>query len=453
MKKAISPIDGRDEKKADKLRKFFSEEGLIFFRVFVEIKWLLFLSQEKKIPLREIKGKEKKILNDIIDNFSIQDSDKIKKIEKITNHDVKAVEIFLREKLKKTSLKDAIEWIHFAATSEDINNIAWSLILKKSIQKVILPQINEVCRYICLCAQQWKSVAQLARTHGQPASPTTVGKEFLVFAKRLQRQIKQIQNQEFLAKFAGATGNFSAHFCAFENIDWINLSEKFIKSFTLNNNPVVTQIEPHDFIAEISHLFIRLNTILIDFSRDIWGLISFNFFKQKVIAGEVGSSTMPHKVNPIDFENAEGNLGIANTLFNYFAQKLPISRLQRDLSDSTVLRNLGVAFSHSFLAYQRLLKGICKLEINSQKIQTDLQNHPEILAEAVQTIMRAEGIENPYEKLKKFTRGKKISLNDFYKFVQKSELSNKSKNKLLKIKPENFTGLAEEIVERFNINP
>ena len=449
MKKAISPLDGRYENSLNPLRDFFSEESLIFFRVVVEIKWLVFLSDRADISLRTFSAAEKKILQKILDDFSEKDAARVKKIEKTTNHDVKAVEYFLKEKIENTSLKAVSEWIHFALTSEDVNNLAYCLMIKKSVQKVLLPALKNLETAFFDRAKKWKTVSMLARTHGQPASPTTMGKEFLIFARRISRQNDFLKSQTFFGKIAGASGNFNAHLVAFPDADWLDISEKFVKTLKLEWNPVVPQIEPHDFLGEISHLFSRLSTIFIDAARDIWGYISLGFFRQKAVAGEVGSSAMPHKINPIDFENAEGNFGIAISLFSHFAAKLPISRWQRDLTDSTVLRNFGVAFGHFFLALKSFEKGLSKLEICPEKMAADLQQNPEILAEAAQTAMRAENIKNPYEKLKNLSRGKKMDLKIFREFVKNSELSAAAKKRLLDLTPEKYIGLAAEICEKF----
>lgn len=448
---ALSPLDGRYAEKLNDLRPFFSEEALMRFRVLVEIEWLLFLSAENDISaLRKVTTEETHFLRNIPQNFSQEDAERIKAIEKTTNHDVKAVEYFLKEKVQQTSLVDILEWIHFSLTSEDVNNLAYALLVKESVQNVLLPLLQQGEEQLRENAKQWKSVSLLSRTHGQPASPTTMGKEFLIFATRLQRQIHQLEAQEFLGKLAGASGNYNAHLIAFPQADWLRISESFVTSLGLSWNPVVPQIEPHDFLAEISHLFVRINTIFLDASRDLWGYISLGFFRQQLKEGEVGSSAMPHKVNPIDFENAEGNIGIANALFSHFAEKLPISRWQRDLSDSTVLRNIGVAFGHHLLAVQSFLRGLGKLKIDENAIAHDLSCHPEVLAEAVQTVLRARGAEAPYEKLKVLTRGKTISLELFRSFVQSlSDLSDEDKHHLLELVPEKYTGLAEQIVDRF----
>ncbi len=449
MHNALSPLDGRYEKKLDALRPYFSEESLNKYRCLVEIKWLITLGARADVPCRVLLSSECEMLESIIRDFSQSDAEQIRSIEVVTNHDVKAVEYFLKAQIAETSLADISEWIHFALTSEDVNNLAYALMLKDATEKVLLPTIKGLEDKLFALAQDWKALPMLARTHGQPASPTTMGKEFLIFAARIRRQRQFLQQQEFLGKFAGASGNFNAHVIAISEADWLTISKEFVESFDLTWNPVVSQIEPHDFIAELSHTLSRINTINIDFARDIWGYISIGFFRQKTKAGEVGSSAMPHKVNPIDFENAEGNFGLSNALFNHFAEKLPISRWQRDLTDSTVLRNLGVAFGHQLLALQSLQKGMSKLDIAPEIMISDLEKNPEVLAEAVQSVLRAERIEKPYEKLKELTRGKRISLADFQAFVEDLSIPIDQKERLKQLTPRQYIGLAVEIVERF----
>jgi adenylosuccinate lyase len=453
MKHAISPLDGRYEKDIESLRHYFSEEALMRYRVLVEIRWFEHLASRSDIPLlRDISEEERTLLESVFSHFSDSDASRIKEIEKTTNHDVKAIEYFLKEKIADSSLAELSEWIHFSLTSEDVNNLAYALMLKKALHEIILPELEKLMDMIGELSRTHASVAMLSRTHGQPASPTTLGKEFLIFAHRLQRQLRQLKNQEFFGKLAGASGNFNAHVIAFPNADWLDISQTFVESLGLSWNPVVPQIEPHDFIAELSHILLRVGTIGIDFSRDIWGYIALRFFRQKLKEGEVGSSAMPHKVNPIDFENAEGNFGIGNSLFSHFAQKLPISRWQRDLSDSTVLRNVGVAFGHHFLALKNLQKGLGKLEINTLEISKDLDSNREVLAEAVQTVMRANGMKNPYETLKQMTRGKSLSQKDYSDFILTLELPQKQQAQLLDLTPEKYTGLAEAICKKFAKN-
>ena len=447
MHNPISPLDGRDRASVEVLQEFFSEKALMFFRVKVEIAWFEFLAREGFF--RSIAAGERKFLRALVQEFSQADFEAIKKIESRTNHDVKAVELFLRDKFSTNSLADLSEWIHWALTSEDVNNLAWALILQGASTGIFQKELAQVERELLEFSRKFKATPMLSRTHGQPASPTTLGKEFLVFATRLHRQLAQMQSQEFLGKFAGATGNFNAHAVTFPQKDWIALAGKFVESLNLKFNPVCTQIEPHDFVAEISHNFFRANTILIDLCRDIWEMISRNFFTQKVVKNETGSSAMPHKVNPIDFENCEGNCGLANALFAHFATKLPISRLQRDLSDSTVFRNLGVAFGHTLLALRKLQKGLGKLQVNENALLQDLQSHPEVLAEAVQSVMRSCGVPDSFMKLKEFSRGKQISLEILREFVAKLEIESSQKARLLALLPENYLGKAEEMCERF----
>lgn len=450
MHNALSPLDGRYKNKLNPLRKYYSEEALIYYRILVEIRFLQMLAAEKAIGhCRELTAEENIFLENILENFGEADAAHVKEIEKTTNHDVKAIEYYLKEKIKGTPLEELNEWIHFSLTSEDVNNLSYALMLKESVDNILLPELTKVYDNLRKRAHTWKNIPMLSRTHGQPASPTTVGKEFAIFSARLARQIQHIESQQFLGKLAGASGNFNAHKVAFPEADWLKISQDFVESLGLTWNPVVPQIEPHDFIAELSHSFLRAGTITIDLSRDIWGYIALKFFKQKTIEGEVGSSAMPHKVNPIDFENAEGNMGIANALFGHFAEKLPISRWQRDLTDSTVLRNLGVAFGHHFLALQNLQKGLGKLEVNEVVLAQDLENHPEILAEAVQTVMRAAGIPNPYETLKEMTRGKAMTMEQFTEFVETLDISEEQKEILRNLTPGKYIGIAEEIAEKF----
>ncbi len=449
MENALSPLDGRYANKIAALKPYFSEEALNKYRCLVEIKWLITLAQRADVPCRNLAASEIEEIEIIAKDFSADDANKIREIEVVTNHDVKAVEYFLKEKIAKSSLADISEWIHFGLTSEDVNNLAYALMLKDSVEQIILPAVKQLECVLFALASEWKAIPMLARTHGQPASPTTMGKEILIFAARIRRQCEFLEAQQFLGKFAGASGNFNAHVIALPDADWLSISQEFVESFGLTWNPVVAQIEPHDFIAELSHTLSRINTIGIDFARDVWSYISIGFFRQKTKAGEVGSSAMPHKVNPIDFENAEGNFGLANALFGHFAEKLPISRWQRDLTDSTVLRNLGVAFGHLFLALGSLQKGISKLEIAPEAMAADLEKNPEILAEAVQSILRAEGVEKPYEKLKALTRGKQVLLDDFRAFVQDLTITETSRRRLLELTPAVYVGLSAEIVDRY----
>ena len=398
---ALSPVDGRYGSKTESLRPIFSEFGLIRHRVLVEVRWLQALARHEGISeVPALSSHADRLLNDIIEKFSGQDAQRVKNIESTTNHDVKAVEYFLKEKINGNAELEAVsEFFHFACTSEDINNLAYALMLSEARKQTLLPLMDDVIRAITDLAHRYADEPMLARTHGQTASPTTIGKEMANVAARLQRQREQIANVPMLGKMNGAVGNYNAHLVSYPDVDWPALSREFIAGIGLEINPYTTQIEPHDFMAELFDCQARFNTILIDFSRDVWGYISLGYFKQKTVAGEVGSSTMPHKVNPIDFENAEGNMGIANALLSHLAAKLPVSRWQRDLSDSTVLRNIGVAIGHVVIACESCLKGIGKLEINKDRTAADLDASWEVLAEALQTVMRRYGIEKPYEKL------------------------------------------------------
>lgn len=447
---AISPLEGRYFDKVKGLRAIFSEFGLMKFRVLVEIRWLQMLTTHGN--LAEIPSPSKKAeqqLNAIIENFSEKDAERIKEIEKITNHDVKAIEYFIKEKISaNTELTKISEFIHFGCTSEDINNLAYALMLKTARSECLLPALNELIASLKNLAHAYADTPMLARTHGQPATPTTVGKEMANVIARLNRQIEQITTTTLLGKLNGASGNYNAFVIAYPETDWQMLSKNFVTQLGLTWNAYTTQIEPHDFIAELFAMLIRINTILIDFNRDMWGYISINYFKLKLVADEVGSSTMPHKINPIDFENSEGNLGIANALLEHMATKLPISRWQRDLTDSTVLRNMGVAIAHSILAYSATSKGLSKLTINEESIAMDLEEHWEVLAEAVQTVMRRYGIEQPYEKLKTFTRGQIITKSLLHKFISDLPLPEQVKQSLLKIKPSDYIGCATDLAKR-----
>ncbi|MDH5518056.1 MAG: adenylosuccinate lyase [Gammaproteobacteria bacterium] len=443
---AISPVDGRYGNKTADLRTIFSEYGLIYHRTLVEVRWLQALAAEAAISeVPALSEQANARLNSIVSDFSISDAERVKEIERTTNHDVKAVEYFLKEKISGNSELEAIsEFIHFACTSEDINNLSYALMLLNGRKDALLPLADQVIAHIKSLALEYAEQPMLSRTHGQPASPSTMGKEFANVVYRLQRQRDQIDSVAIMGKINGAVGNYNAHLSAYPEIDWAGFAEKFVNSLGLQFNPYTIQIEPHDYMAELFHAISRFNTILIDISRDIWGYISIGFFKQKTIAGEVGSSTMPHKVNPIDFENAEGNLGVANALFDHLALKLPISRWQRDLTDSTVLRTLGVGFGHSNIAYSSLLRGLSKLEINAEKLNQDLSENLEVLAEPIQTVMRRYGIEKPYEKLKELTRGKRINQQDLETFINKLEIPQQAKDQLLTLTPHNYIGNAIE---------
>ncbi len=446
---AISPVDGRYGSKVKALRPIFSEFGLIKYRVTVEVRWLQKLAQTAQInEVPHFSDQANQLLNNIVENFSEEDALRIKSIEATTNHDVKAVEYFLKEKIAdNTELNAITEFIHFACTSEDINNLSHGLMLKECREQVLLPEIDKILAAIKALAIEYKNIPMLCRTHGQPASPSTMGKEMANVYVRLQRQREQIANIEILGKINGAVGNYNAHVSAYPEVNWHEFSQHFVESLGLNWNAFTTQIEPHDYIAELFDAVVRFNTILIDFDRDIWGYIALGHFKQKTIAGEIGSSTMPHKVNPIDFENSEGNLGIANALFTHLAQKLPISRWQRDLTDSTVLRNLGVGFAHSLIAYQATLKGISKLEVNEDNLRHELDHNWEVLAEPIQTVMRRYGIEKPYEKLKELTRGKRVNGDSMREFINNLELPENVKDKLKALTPEAYIGRAAAFVD------
>lgn len=442
---ALNPLDGRYLSKIEVLNPIFSEYGLIKYRVIVECRWCQFLINEAKLP--EIAGADTAIFDDIVDQFCEKEAAIVKDFESTTNHDVKAVEYFIAEKLRAVNQHDLIPYVHFACTSEDINNLAYALMLADA-RPILSDKLSEIYQCLSTFAKEYAKVPMLSRTHGQNASPTTVGKEFANVSLRLERQIEQIDQVPMLGKFAGAVGNFNAHAIAYPEHDWPALAQSFVESLGLSFNPLTTQIEPHDFIAELSHAMMRANTVLIDLNRDIWAYISLAYFKQKVVAGEVGSSTMPHKVNPIDFENSEGNLGLANALFNHFATKLPISRMQRDLTDSTVLRNLGVAFGYSLLAYQSHLKGLGKLELNEARLSEDLDAAVDVLAEAIQTVMRRYKVENAYEKLKELTRGKSLSLAEMNAFVDSIEIPDDAKARLKALSPASYIGLATDLASK-----
>ncbi len=446
---AVSPVDGRYGSKTADLRPIFSEFGLIRNRVLVEIRWLQKLAAHPQITeVPAFSDAANALLNGIVDNFSITDAERVKEIERTTNHDVKAVEYLIKEKFKDNAELQAVnEFVHFACTSEDINNLSHALMLKEGLE-VTLPLMKQTADEIAKMGRDFAEQPMLSRTHGQTASPTTVGKEMANVAFRLQRQIKQMQQIEFLGKINGAVGNYNAHLSAYSDIDWEENAKTFIEGLGLSFNPYTTQIEPHDYIAELFDAVCRFNTILIDFDRDIWGYVSQGYFKQRTIAGEVGSSTMPHKVNPIDFENSEGNLGIANAIMQHLAAKLPISRWQRDLTDSTVLRNMGVGFGYSLIAYQSTLKGISKLELNAVRLNEDLENAWEVLAEPIQTVMRRYAIEEPYEKLKALTRGQAMNKDTIQAFIDTLELPEAVKVELKQLTPHNYIGNAVDQAKR-----
>ncbi|MGB5225923.1 MAG: adenylosuccinate lyase [Arenicellales bacterium] len=455
---AISPIDGRYGSKTTELRPFVSEYGLIHHRVIVEIEWLKALASHPEITEVPAFSEDAiTYLNSIKVDFNEADAQHVKDIESKINHDVKAIEYFIKEKLEKLDELNAIsEFVHFACTSEDINNLSHALILKGSCEKIILPEMDRLIAMISDLAIDYAAIPMLARTHGQPASPTTVGKELANVVARLQRQRQQTAASPLLGKINGAVGNYNAHLSAYPDIDWQDMAEQFVVSLGLEWNPYTTQIEPHDNVAELFDAIARFNTIVLDFDRDIWAYISNGYFKQKMISGEVGSSTMPHKVNPIDFENSEGNIGIANALLNHMSAKLPVSRWQRDLTDSTVLRNEGVALAYSLLAWKSTLRGCGKLEVNEERLQTDLMANWEVLAEPIQTVMRRYAIEEPYEKLKALTRGKGITQETLKNFIEQLEIPETARKELLNLTPATYTGNAEqqakEIKQAVNIS-
>lgn len=443
---SLSPLDGRYAQKVSKLVPYFSEYALIKYRLIIEISWLLALSAEAGIPeLPPFSNDQLKILENLIRKFDVKEAEKVKAIEKKTNHDVKAVEYYMKEKLAKSSLKKHLEFIHFACTSEDINNLAYAKMIQDAGNQVLLPDMRKLVSEIKKLSKKWKKVAILSLTHGQPASPTTIGKEFQVFIAGFEHQIATLDKIKTLGKINGATGNWNAHTVAYPKVNWPRLSERFVKNLGLGWNKYTTQIEPHDFQAEIYDAMARFNTILIDLDRDVWSYISRGIFKQKVIAGEVGSSTMPHKVNPIDFENSEGNLGLANALLRHMSEKLPLSRMQRDLTDSTVQRNIGVAWGYSILAYKSTLKGLSKLELNKKVIQEELEQNWALMAEPIQTVMRKHGVPNAYEKLKELTRGKQITKESVRKFIQGLRIPKEDKERLLKLTPQTYIGLADKL--------
>jgi len=443
---AISPIDGRYRNKADALSAYFSEFALIRYRVIVEIRWLQRLAAMPQITEAPPLGDTgTAILNAIAQNFSLADAERVKQIEATTNHDVKAVEYFLKEKVQShTELAAQMEFVHFACTSEDINNLSYALMLRDGRDKVVLPLMRQLIDTLRTLAHEHAAQPQLSRTHGQTASPTTVGKEIANVVARLERQYTQFAGSEILGKINGAVGNYNAHLSAYPDVDWHSNACSFVESLGLRWNPYTTQIEPHDYIAELFAAVCRFNTILIDLDRDIWGYISLGYFKQRTIAGEVGSSTMPHKVNPIDFENSEGNLGIANAVMQHMAEKLPISRWQRDLTDSTVLRNIGVGFAHSVIAYHATLKGLSKLSVNPQALLADLDASWEVLAEPIQTVMRRFNVDQPYEKLKALTRGQRMTQEVLADFVEALDIPEEGKALLRALRPENYIGNAVE---------
>jgi adenylosuccinate lyase len=451
---SLSPLDGRYQSKVEPLRFYFSEFALIRYRVQVEVEWLKALSNEPAIveilPFSAITHAQ---LDSLVTNFSVTDGEAVKAIEARTNHDVKAVEYWLKDKLAHNAeVSKVAEFIHFACTSEDINNLSHGLMLKNSRDQVMLPALEEIISSLVELAHQLADIPMLARTHGQPATPTTLGKEVANVVYRLQRGYKQLASVAILGKINGAVGNYNAHMAAYPSLDWEKTAHLFVEKLGLSFNSYSTQIEPHDTIAELFDIYARINTVLLDLNRDIWGYISLGYFKQKTKENEVGSSTMPHKVNPIDFENSEGNLGIANALLRHLSEKLPVSRWQRDLTDSTVLRNMGVALGHTLLAYDSCAKGINKLEVNSQRLKEDLDNAWEVLAEPIQTLMRRYGVANPYEQLKALTRGKDgITKEALHQFINGLDIPDTAKKQLLEMTPQNYTGKATELAQRIKM--
>lgn len=439
---AVSPIDGRYQSKTDSLSPYFSEYGLIKYRVIIEIEYLIALSESKSTPLN-FTDEQKDAIRSVAKNFSEQDATQIKTIEQTTNHDVKAVEYFLKEKLANIIKGNEIEYIHFGLTSQDINNSAVPLSIKDAKDELIIPLLDNLLKQVSTMAANWKDIPMLAKTHGQPASPTKLGKEFRVFQERLEKQLNKLRNHVIEAKFGGATGNLNAHYIAYPDVDWVAFANRYIESLGMQRQQTTTQIEQYDELASLFNTTARICTILIDYARDIWIYVSMDYFKQKLKAGEIGSSAMPHKVNPIDFENAEGNLGIAIAILNHLADKLPVSRLQRDLTDSTVLRNIGVPFGHLLIALNSLIKGNDKLLLNESAIHADLEKNWIVVAEAIQSVLRTAGFEKPYEMLKDLTRTNQvIGKTEIHDFIGKLNVSDDIKERLLQISPQNYTGNA-----------
>jgi len=440
---ATSPVDGRYRNKTEELAPFFSEYGLIKYRILVEIEYFICLINEGLPSQKTLNTAQMETLRKVYKSFDEQDALRVKEIERTTNHDVKAVEYFIKEKIQGGEFDEVIEFVHFGLTSQDINNTSIPLSIKEALKEAYLPGIMEVLAILKSYSTEWSEISMLARTHGQAASPTKLGKEIKVYVERIETQLAQIDNIPTSAKFGGATGNFNAHFVAYPEINWVTFANNFVNNVLgLERSQTTTQIEHYDNLGALFHGLSRINTILIDLSRDIWTYVSMDYFKQKIVAGEVGSSAMPHKVNPIDFENAEGNLGLANAIFGHLAEKLPVSRLQRDLTDSTVLRNVGVPFGHGLIAFKSLVKGLNKLLLNTSKIESDLEDNWAVVAEAIQTILRRENYPNPYEKLKELTRrNEKMNRESIAEFIHSLEVSEDLKRELLKISPHNYTGV------------
>ncbi len=451
---AISPLDGRYADKIDYLSQYFSEAALMRYRVLIEIEWFIHLFNEAKLKgTKPLKSTELKILRSIYEQFDLVDAKRIKDLEKTTNHDVKAVEYFIREKVKNGPIEKYSEFIHFGCTSEDINNLSYACMLRDFIEREYVPIVSGLVQEIYSKAVEYRKVPMLSRTHGQPATPTTLGKEFINVVSRLERELEIGMKGEFLmGKINGAVGNYNAHHVAYPEINWMDVSKKFVQGLGIGVNVYTTQIEPHDCLADVFDSMKRINNIILDFDRDMWTYISLGYFSQETVKGEVGSSTMPHKVNPIDFENSEGNIGLANAIFEHLSAKLPVSRMQRDLSDSTVLRNVGMACSYSILAYKSTIKGLSKCVVNKKVIQDDLRDRWELLAEPIQTVMRKNMLPNSYEKLKELTRGKDgITKAVVQKFIKSLKIPAKDKSALLSLTPEKYIGLAEKLVDSYNL--
>ncbi len=447
---SISPLDGRYGSKVDDLRAYFSEAALMKYRVMVEVEWFVFLCNQLKLNGTMVwKPIELKEIRSLYEFFDDVNANRVKAIEKTTNHDVKAIEYFIKENLKGTAFEPYLEFVHFGCTSEDINNLSYALMLKGVLKNVVQPVLTGLSELIHQLGKKYKGVAMISRTHGQPATPTTMGKELINFLVRLERQLEALKGVEILGKMNGAVGNFNAHIVAYPNVKWVEASNKFIQQLGLTANLHTTQIEPHDFMAEIFDALKRINTIIVGLDRDIWTYISHGYFKQKLKEGEVGSSTMPHKVNPIDFENSEGNLGVANALLAHFSEKLPLSRLQRDLTDSTVLRNIGCGIGYSVLAYKNCIQGLHKLQLNEAALEQDLDSNWELLAEPIQMVMRRYGIEKPYEKLKELTRGRKVDKGTLHRFIDNLKIPKAEQKRLKALTPSKYIGLAIELVDSY----